>query len=83
MCVQCMHMFLPRATKRKDWTTYHQVYTSDSYSREWNKFLILSGSKMSPIFVQYVSHFISKQVIVTENLVQKEAQSKDSNEGLM
>ena len=64
------------------WTTYHQVRTSDSYSKEWNTFLLLSGSETSPIFVQYVSHFIFKQLIVTQNPVQEEAQSKDSNEGL-
>ena len=52
------------------WSAYHELRTSDQYTSEWNTFLQQSGnSDQSPIFCQYVGHFIFKKLILVHHPV--------------
>ena len=46
------------------WTAYHQLRSSDPYTTDWKAFLYESiKAEMSPIFCQYVGHYVFKELI--------------------
>ena len=46
------------------WTAYHQLRSSDTYVTDWQAFLYESiKADMSPIFCQYVGHYVFKQLL--------------------
>lgn len=58
------------------WSSYHELRTSGSYIGKWRTFLKQSiHSEMSPIFCQYVGHYIFKQLIKLHNPISVPAQT--------
>ena len=62
-CLQVRHSS-QKVRRERMWSAYHELRTSDQDTSEWNTFLQQSGnSDQSPIFCQYVGHFIFKKLI--------------------
>ena len=46
------------------WSAYHELRTSKQYVTDWKTFLQQArNAELSPIFWQYVGHFIFKKLI--------------------
>ena len=68
-CLQVRHSS-QKVRRERMWSAYHELRTSDQYTSEWNTFLQQSGnSDQSPIFCQYVGHFIFKKLILVHHPV--------------
>ena len=64
--MQCFNNSHPshKLRREKMWSTYHGLRSSNHYISLWGTFLGKAGiSEVSPIFVQFVGHFIFKKLI--------------------
>lgn len=53
-----------KVRRERMWTAYHQLRSSDPYATDWKAFLYESiKAEMSPIFCQYVGHYVFKELI--------------------
>ena len=53
-----------KVRRERMWTAYHQLRSSDTYVTDWQAFLYESiKADMSPIFCQYVGHYVFKELI--------------------
>ena len=57
-----------KARRERMWSSYHSLRTSDNYLEDWRTFLYDSiSAEMSPLFCQYVGHYMFKQLIKLHN----------------